>query len=60
MMSEDSMSDISKGKRERTTHIYETSKAQYTEGRWGRWLEPSLQGPFSEADGKLDIFLASI
>jgi hypothetical protein len=26
--------------------IYEKSRAQYTEGRWIGWPEPSLQGPF--------------
>ncbi|PQE24972.1 serine threonine- kinase Sgk2 protein [Rutstroemia sp. NJR-2017a BVV2] len=71
-----------------TRDIYEESRAQYAEGRWSGWPEPSLQGPFfewftkfqdtilsglgcryytsankvlrgSEADRKLDIFLAS-
>jgi hypothetical protein len=28
--------------------IYEESRAQYTEGRWSGWPEPSLQGPFFE------------
>ncbi|MCJ1360537.1 MAG: hypothetical protein MMC33_010545, partial [Icmadophila ericetorum] len=28
--------------------IYEESRAQYTEGRWSDWPEPSLQGPFLE------------
>jgi hypothetical protein len=28
--------------------IYEESKAQYTEGHWSGWPEPSLQGPFFE------------
>jgi hypothetical protein len=28
--------------------IYEESKAQYAEGRWSEWPEPSLQGPFFE------------
>jgi len=26
--------------------IYEESRAQYTEGRWSGWPEPSIQGPF--------------
>jgi hypothetical protein len=28
--------------------IYEESRAQYTEGRWSDWPEPSLQSPFFE------------
>ena len=28
--------------------IYEESRAQYAEGRWSSWLEPSLQSPFFE------------
>ncbi len=28
--------------------IYEEPRAQYTEGRWTRWPEPSLQGLFFE------------
>ncbi|KAF8846692.1 hypothetical protein BDZ45DRAFT_719281 [Acephala macrosclerotiorum] len=28
--------------------IYEESRAQYTDGRWSGWPEPSLQGPFFE------------
>jgi hypothetical protein len=28
--------------------IYEESRAQYTEGRWSGWPEPSIQGPFFE------------
>ncbi|KAJ8067034.1 hypothetical protein OCU04_004414 [Sclerotinia nivalis] len=28
--------------------IYEESRAQYAEGRWSGWPEPSLQGPFFE------------
>ncbi|KAG0131312.1 hypothetical protein HOY82DRAFT_578732 [Tuber indicum] len=32
-----------------TRDIYEESWAQYTEGRWSDWPEPSLQGPFIES-----------
>ncbi|KAH8598594.1 hypothetical protein B0O99DRAFT_700179 [Bisporella sp. PMI_857] len=28
--------------------IYKESRAQYTEGRWSGWPEPSIQGPFFE------------
>ncbi|PQE07985.1 hypothetical protein CJF30_00011335 [Rutstroemia sp. NJR-2017a BBW] len=31
-----------------TRDIYEESRAQYAEGRWSGWPEPSLQGPFFE------------
>ncbi|KAG9231374.1 hypothetical protein BJ875DRAFT_506723 [Amylocarpus encephaloides] len=31
-----------------TKDIYEESRAQYAEGHWSGWPEPSLQGPFFE------------
>ncbi|MCJ1360408.1 MAG: hypothetical protein MMC33_010413, partial [Icmadophila ericetorum] len=42
-------------------HIYEESRAQYTEGRWSDWPEPSLQGPFLEWFMKFqDIVLSGL
>jgi hypothetical protein len=41
--------------------IYEESRAQYIEGRWSDWPEPSLQGPFFEWFMKFqDIVLSGL
>jgi Fungal protein kinase len=43
----------------RAGEIYEESRAQYADGRWSGWPEPSIQGPFFEWFMKLQDTLFS-